>query len=287
MRRPDGPTADRGVSDRRYRRPVAKLSARERANLPDRAFAYIDREGRRRLPINDAAHVRNALARFGRVAFEDDAARDRARQRLLNAAKRFGIMPVGFIDRQLRGSSAVSLPTGNVTFLLTDIEGSTALLQQLGPDYAALLRDVRAATRHAIEAAGGHRVDSHGDEFFAVFERADAAVLAAIEMQTSMREGSWPGEAVVNVRAGIHGGRPALTETGYVGLSVHTVARICAVAHGGQIVVSSQTVEGMATPAGVTFRSLGEHRLAGLPHAHALLQVHARGLRTRFPPLRL
>jgi class 3 adenylate cyclase len=266
---------------------VAKLSAHERANLPDRAFAYIDSEGRRRLPINDAAHVRNALARFGRVAFEDDAARDRARQRLLNAAKRFGIMPVGFIDRQLRGSSVVSLPTGNVTFLLTDIEGSTALLQQLGSDYAALLRDVRAAIRRVVESAGGHRVDSHGDEFFAVFEQPEAAVLAAIEMQRSLGDGAWPGEAIVNVRAGIHGGRPTLTETGYVGLSVHTVARICAVAHGGQIVVSAQTIDDMATPPGVRFRSLGEHRLAGLPHAHPLLQVHAKGLRTRFPPLRV
>src|SRR6187200_3699722 len=108
---------------------MAKLSARERANLPDRAFAYIDSDGRRRLPIKDEAHVRNALARFGRVAFEDDAARDRARQRLLNAAKRFGIMPVGFIDREIRGKSSIVLPTGAVTFLLTDIEGSTALLQ--------------------------------------------------------------------------------------------------------------------------------------------------------------
>ena len=266
---------------------MAKLTARERANLPDRAFAYVDSEGRRRLPINDAAHVRNALARFGRVAFEDDAARDRARQRLLNAAKRFGIMPVGFIDGQLRTRGKVSLPTGNVTFLLTDIEGSTALLQQLGNEYAGLLRDVRAAIRGAVETAGGRTVDSHGDEFFAVFERPDAAVLAAIEMQLALRDGAWPGEASVNVRAGIHGGRPTLTDTGYVGLSVHTVARICAVAHGGQIVISSQTIDGMATPAGVTFRSLGEHRLAGMPHTHALLQVHSKGLRTRFPPLRV
>ena len=266
---------------------MAKLSARERASLPDRAFAYIDSQGRRRLPINDAAHVRNALARFGRVAFEDDPARDRARQRLLNAAKRFGIMPVGFIDRELRGKQTVALPTGAVTFLLTDIEGSTALLQQLGDDYAGLLRDVRAAMRRSVQIAGGHTVDAHGDELFAVFERPDAAVLAAIEMQTALGDGAWPGEAVVNIRTGIHAGRPTLTETGYVGLSVHTVARICSVAHGGQIVVSSQTVDGIATPAGVTFRSLGEHRLAGLPQAHDLFQVHAKGLRTRFPPLRV
>jgi class 3 adenylate cyclase len=266
---------------------VAKLSARERANLPDRAFAYIDSEGRRRLPINDATHVRNALARFGRVAFEDDAARDRARQRLLNAAKRFGIMPVGFINRQLGSKRGPTLPTGSVTFLLTDIQGSTALLQQLGDEYAGLLRDVRASTRAAVKAAGGHDVDTHGDEFFAVFEQPDAAVQAAIELFHALRTSTWPSGAEVLVRAGIHGGRPTLTDTGYVGISVHTVARICSVAHGGQIVVSSQAVDGAPVPTGVRYRSLGEHRLAGLNKAEALYQVQARGLRTRFPPLRV
>lgn len=267
---------------------MAKLSARERAELPDRAFAYIDSRGARRLPINDEAHVRNALARFDRVAWEDDAARDRARRRLLHAAKRFGIMPVGFINTQLGSSRArgPTLPTGIVTFLLTDIEGSTALLRELGDDYAALLRDVRACTRTAVAGAGGHPVDSHGDEFFAVFERSDAAVLAAIELFGTLREWSWPGDVEVLVRAGIHGGRPALTDSGYVGLSVHTVARICSVAHGGQIVASSHAVDG-DTPRGVRFRSLGEHRLAGLPKPEALYQVQAKGLRTRFPPLRV
>jgi hypothetical protein len=109
---------------------VPKLSARQRALLPDKAFAYIDAEGRRRLPIHDEAHVRNALARFDRVAFEADADRDRARGRLLNAAKKYGIVPVGFITGQLQSErSARSLdfsafPTGVVTFLLTDIEAS-------------------------------------------------------------------------------------------------------------------------------------------------------------------
>jgi class 3 adenylate cyclase len=265
---------------------MAKLTARERANLPDRAFAYIDSQGHRRLPINDAAHVRNALARFGRIAWEDEEARDRARQRLLNAAKRFGIMPVGFIDRQIRSKSGTKLPRGEVTFLLTDIEGSTGLLQRLGPDYATLLRDVRAGIRRSVETAGGYPVDTHGDEFFAVFEQPDAAVLAAIDLLGAMRDGSWPRDVEVLVRAGIHGGRPTLTDTGYVGLSVHTVARICSVAHGGQIVVSSRAIDGVAIPPGVRFRSLGEHRLAGLPKPEALFQVHAKGLRTRFPPLR-
>ena len=266
---------------------MAKLSARERAELPDRAFAYIDSTGVRRLPINDEAHVRNALARFDRVAWEDDAARDRARQRLLNAAKRFGIMPVGFINRQLGSSGRrPALPTGSVTFLLTDIEGSTALLRRLGDDYAGLLRDVRSCTKKAVAGAGGHPVDSHGDEFFAVFERPDAAVQAAIDLFAALRGWAWPGGVEVLARAGIHGGRPTLTDTGYVGISVHTVARICSVAHGGQIVVSSHAVDG-GPPPGVTFRSLGEHDLPGLAKAEALYQVQAEGLRRRFPALRV
>jgi len=85
-----------------YPRKMPKLTARERAHLPDSSFAYIDARGRRRLPIHDEVHVRNALARFNRVSFEDDAARDRARRRLLRAAKKYGIVPVGFIDGQVQ-----------------------------------------------------------------------------------------------------------------------------------------------------------------------------------------
>src|SRR5438093_7359100 len=108
---------------------MPRLSAKERARLPDSAFAYIDSRGRRRLPIHDASHVRNALARFSQVAFEDEDARDQARTRLLRAAKRHGIMPIGFISAQLRPQRR--LPSGHLTFLLTDIEGSTELLARL------------------------------------------------------------------------------------------------------------------------------------------------------------
>ena len=114
------------------------LSAKERAQLPDSAFAYIDSRGRRRLPIHDAAHVRNALARFSQVAFEDEGARDRARSRLLRAAKKHGIMPIGFVSAQLQPQR--KLPKGHVTFLLTDIEGSTELLGRLDDRYAAPAR---------------------------------------------------------------------------------------------------------------------------------------------------
>src|SRR5829696_5189173 len=108
---------------------MARLDATERANLPDRAFAYIDSRGRRRLPIHDPAHVRNALARFSQVAFEDEGAQDRARARLLRAAKKHGIMPIGFVNAQLQPQR--KLPKGQVTFLLTDLERSTELLARL------------------------------------------------------------------------------------------------------------------------------------------------------------
>jgi class 3 adenylate cyclase len=273
---------------------MPKLSARARADLPDRAFAYIDSTGRRRLPIHDEAHVRNALARFDRVAFEAEADRDRARRRLLNAAKKYGIVPVGFITGQLQSERSArapdfsAFPTGTVTFLLTDIESSTQLLTRLGDEYAGLLRDVRAINRNAVRRAGGYKVDTHGDEFFAVFERATAAIQAAIEVQRGLDERGWPRDLKVRVRAGVHSGRPTLTDTGYIGLSVHTVARICSVAHGGQIVVSGKTKTAIdrQMPADTHLRSLGRHRLAGIPKPEALFQVEAKSLRTRFPPLR-
>jgi class 3 adenylate cyclase len=145
-------------------RAMARLGAAERARLPDSAFAYIDARGQRRLPIHDAGHVRAALARFDQVAFDDDAARDRARKRLLNAARKFKIVPVGFITNQVRSELArrddepVPLPSGFVTMLLTDIEGSTALLHRLGDDYGDLLERVRAVQRDAALGTDGHVV---------------------------------------------------------------------------------------------------------------------------------
>src|SRR3954462_6241991 len=157
------------------------LRARERAKLPDSAFAYIDSKGRRRLPIHDASHVRNALARFGQVAFEDEAARDRARSRLLRAATRHGIMPIGFISSQLRRKQ--KLPTGDVTFLLTDIEGSTGLLADLGDEYAALLSEIRRLVRAAVEGPGGVEASARGDDVFAAFEDPAPALEAAYAVQ--------------------------------------------------------------------------------------------------------
>jgi class 3 adenylate cyclase len=262
------------------------LRARERAQLPDSAFAYIDSTGRRRLPIHDASHVRNALSRFSQVAFESEEARDRARSRLLRAAKKHGIMPIGFISSQLQPQR--KLPTGQVTFLLTDIEGSTELLARLGDEYARVLADIRRLVRAAVRQAGGHEVSARGDDVFAVFAQAPSSVEAALAIQRAMREHGWPGGNDVRVRIGLHRGRPELTDTGYVGLSVHAAARICFSAHGGQIVMSSavRAATGGALPDGIGLSELGTWRFRGLPEPIEMFQVDAADLPGEFPPLR-
>ena len=386
---------------------MARLKTGKRARLPDSAFAYVDSRGRRRLPVHDKAHVRNALARFNQVAFETDAARERARKRLLNAAKKYRIVPVGFITGELRSerrhaaagrlvielgrnpapgelekrlrtvlrdptlavlhwsdvsgayldgtgkpvplpaqgerrgvtylerqgrpmtalvhdptilddpalaetvldavrfvvekdrlhgqiqatsTDAAALPTGFVTLLMTDIEASTVLLRKLGDRYGALLNDVRSILRAAVSRASGREIDARADEFFAVFERATAAAEAAVAIQRELGTRAWTDEladsrGAPRVRVGIHSGRPTLTDLGYIGLAVHTTARVCSAAHGGQIVVSAATrvAIGASAPPGIRFRSLGRHRLPGLPDAERLFQVLAQGLRLKFP----
>jgi class 3 adenylate cyclase len=272
------------------------LSQKTRDQLPDRAFAYIDSHGRRRLPINDEAHVRNALSRFNQTAFEDEAARDRARMRLLKAAKRYGIVPVGFMTGQLstvrmrgvveaRAAEVRTLPTGFVTFLLADIEDSTGLVRHLGDAYGGLLADVRRLLRSAVLASGGREVDAKADELFAVFKQARAALDSALAIQRKVLAAAWPNDIQVRIRLGLHTGRPTLTDTGYVGLAVNTAARICFAAHGGQIVLSRAAREAIeaSQPPGVGFRALGLHRLQGLPAPEALFQVEAADLLTDFP----
>ena len=273
---------------------MARLDSTKRADLPNSAFAYVDSRGRRRLPIHDEAHVRNALARFGQVMFEDERARERARKRLLNAAKKYGIVPVGFIAGQLqserefgelRAREPVQLPSGFVTMLMTDIEGSTALVHRLGERYRDLINDVWAIQRDTALGMGGQVVETRADEFFAVFELPQAALDAAVSMQRELRGRSWAEDLEVRIRVGIHSGNPTLHNANYIGMPVHTAARICAAAHGGQILVSGDTREAArgSTLDGVRFRSLGEHRLRGLPDPVPLFQVAAKGLVVRFP----
>jgi class 3 adenylate cyclase len=262
---------------------MAKLSAGKRKGLRDTAFAYVDPQGRRRLPMHDESHVRNALSRFNQVVFEDEAARNRARIRLLTAAKRYGIVPVGFVTGQLRAHGMRDLPTGALTFLMTDIERSTALVLQLQDRYARMLADARRLARAATRRAGGWEVDARADEYFAVFREAAAAIEAALAIQRRLRDYSWPDGVTVRARMGIHGGRPTLSEGGYVGVAVHTVARISALAYGGQTLISGAALPSELPPE-ITVVELGEHHLRGLG-AHALFQVSAADLPGDFPPV--
>jgi class 3 adenylate cyclase len=283
----------------RREKPLPTLSAAARSRLPDSAFAYVDSKGIRRLPIHDASHVRNALARFDQVAFEDDAARERARQRLLRAAKKHGIVPIGFFDVQLRkerfegevrarATDVRSLPRGRVTFLFSDIEGSTRLLRELGDRYASVLRDVRRIIRKNVRDAEGTEVDSRADESFAVFRDAGRALDAAVRIQRAMRDQRWPRRADVRVRIGIHTGRPTLSDTGYVGIAVHAAARICAAGHGEQVLVSETARQALGRGGRdeITLTSLGRHSLPSLAEPTTLYQVRADGLRSDFPRLR-
>jgi class 3 adenylate cyclase len=384
---------------------MGQLNSKKRAQLPKSAFAYVDSRGRKRLPINDESHVRNALSRFNQVIFEDEAARERARTRLLNAAKKYGLVPVGCMTGQLQSqmseavggrlvielgqvgtpgeferrlrsalrdptlsvlhwsesagayldgagqpatlpgdgadravtlleregrpmtalvhdravlanrdlvktvtaaaklaaenerlrgqveaqaSEARTLPTGHVTFLLTDIEGSTSLLQRLGDRYAAVLAEIRGIIRSSVRRVGGREVDARADEFLAVFERAPGALAAALEIERGVQGRAWPEDVGVRIRIGIHSGRPTLTDAGYVGLAVNAVARICAAGHGGQILLSAAARDavGRSRPPGTRFRGLGSHRLRGLRESQVLFQVEAADLAAHFPPLR-
>ena len=129
-----------------------------------------------------------------------------------------------------------------------------------------------------MRKAGGHQVSARGDDVFAVFERAPEAVEGALAIQRAMQTGGWPGGVDARLRIGLHRGRPALTDTGYVGLSVHAAARICFSAHGGQIIMSSAVRAAVLDPPpeGIGLKSLGAWRFRGLPEPLDMFQVEAR-----------
>ncbi len=262
---------------------MADLRQSDRAKLPDSAFAYIDSTGRRRLPIHDESHVRNALARFNRVLFEDDASRDRARTRLLKAAKRHGILPVGFIDGQIRPK----LPTGQLTLMFVDVEGSSRHLAELEDRYGPMLNAVRRIERAAVREGGGVEVDARADEFFAVFKSAPGAVESAVAIQRGMVAHAWPDARTVRVRIGLHTGRPTPTPTGYQGISVNAASRLSACGHGGQVLVSRAVQAALADSPSYELRHLGSYRLRGIPDEHDIYQLLGADLMDGFPPLRL
>jgi len=170
------------------------------------------------------------------------------------------------------------LPEGAVTFLFTDIEGSTQLLHQLGDGYVEVLAEHRRFLRRAIATHDGVEVDTQGDAFFVAFREPGQAVAAARDAQRAL------GGSPVRVRMGIHTGQPTRTAEGYVGLDVHRAARICAAGHGGQVLVSL-TTRALLSPE-IELRDLGEHRLKDLPQPEWLFQLVGPDLVAHFPPLR-
>ncbi len=180
------------------------------------------------------------------------------------------------------------LPTGTITFMFTDVEGSTGLVGKLGDAYGDVMSQHRTLLRNAVTGSNGHEIDSRGDEFFAVFQRTRDAVAAAVAAQRDLAAHEWPPGCPVRVRIGVHTGEPLLGESGYEGLDVHRVARICAAGHGGQVLVS-QTTRNLLEAGQVLeaeFQDLGEHELRGLPRPERIFQLLAPELQAEFPPLR-
>jgi DNA-binding NarL/FixJ family response regulator/class 3 adenylate cyclase len=176
-----------------------------------------------------------------------------------------------------------TLPTGTVTFLFADVEGSTTLVQTAGGAYPALLADVRRLLREEIAANSGVEVDATGDELSAVFAEVQPALLAAVAGQERIRDHEWPEGMTVKVRMGLHTGVPQLGEEGYTGLDVIRASRIAAAGHGGQILLSSTAAPFVS---GVETKDLDTQRLQGLPDPERIHQVLSEGLPRDFPPLR-
>lgn len=182
----------------------------------------------------------------------------------------------------------MTLPTGTVTFLFSDIQGSTRLLQELGAGYARVLEEHQQILRDAFARNGGVVVDTQGDSFFVAFARALDAVVAAAEAQRGLAEHEWGQGIRVNVRMGVHTGEPTLAGEDYVGIDVHRAARIGSAAYGGQVLISETTQALIKNdmPAGITLRDLGEHRLKDLRTPKRLYQLVSAVLPSEFPPLK-
>jgi predicted ATPase/class 3 adenylate cyclase len=184
--------------------------------------------------------------------------------------------------------TGAGLPTGTVTFLFTDIEGSTRLLQEAGIAYATLLEEHRRLLRSAVVAHGGREVNVEGDSLFVAFPSAREAVAAAAEAQQALRAHRWPPGRRVRVRMGLHSGEGTVVAGDYVSLAVHRAARIAGSAHGGQVLLSEATAAlvGDALDGELSLRDLGEHRLKDFPRPARLFQLEGPDLEREFPPVR-
>ena len=176
------------------------------------------------------------------------------------------------------------LPTGTVTLVFTDIEGSTRLLETLGECYGEVLAEHRSLLRQAFSTHGGIEVDTQGDAFFYAFPRASDAVVATSEGQRALADHTWPEDTEIGVRMGIHTGEPALSGEGYVGADVHRAARICSAAHGGQVLVSEATARLLGPEMqDLTLPRPREPRPQGPERAPASLPARDRRTKRRLP----
>ncbi|HZB72059.1 MAG TPA: adenylate/guanylate cyclase domain-containing protein [Acidimicrobiales bacterium] len=174
-----------------------------------------------------------------------------------------------------------------LTFLFTDVEGSTRLLRDLGHTYGLLIRIHRRILQTCSTERGGREMGNEGDAEFFVFRSPDDAVAAAVTAQRKLEQYAWPEGIRLRVRMGLHCGAATVSGGEYVGLAVHEVARICAAAHGGQVICSSAVTDGLdATGDELSFTDLGAYRLRDIPDPWTLYQVCAPGLEEHFPPLR-
>jgi WD40 repeat protein/class 3 adenylate cyclase len=195
-------------------------------------------------------------------------------------------------DGLLKGAKApprtATQPSGTITFLFTDIEGSTRLLDKMGDQYAVALGEHHEILRAAVQKWNGREVDTQGDAFFVTFTRAIDAVQCAAEAQRAFAAHTWHQSENLRVRMGLHTGEPLIASTGYVGMDVHRAARIGDAGHGGQILLSQTTRELVIQdlPQGMTIRDLGEHRLKDMKYPSSIYQLVVDGLPSEFAPIR-
>ncbi len=182
----------------------------------------------------------------------------------------------------------MALPAGTVTFVFSDVEGSTELLKRLGDRYAELISDHRRIVRETFGAHGGIEIDAQGDAFFFAFARARDAAAAAVEAQRAHAEHSWPDGEHVRVRMGLHTGEPALGEEGYLGLDVVRAARICTAGQGGHVLVSDATraLLGPSLPEGVSVHPLGERLLKDLDEPERVYELVIDGVAQPEPEIK-
>ncbi len=180
------------------------------------------------------------------------------------------------------------LPAGTVTFLFSDVEGSTQLARQLGDRYPSVLDEHARLLRAVFAEQGGHEIDSQGDSFFVAFPRAKNAVLAAAAAQRALCEHAWPEGVECRVRMGLHTGEAAVTDDRYLGVAVHHAARVCSAGHGCQVLLSQSTAAVLEDEQldGIEIRELGQHQLKDFERPERLFQLVVPGLRSDFPPLR-